>query len=92
MEVEGFTTHVLTALNGEVPKNVSKQTYIIVTLFCGSYFYRMWLDKLCHSTDVNIRKRVSATTCVRARVRVFVRVFACVRACLRACVCVVRQP
>ena len=65
MEVEGFTTHVLTALNGEVPKNVSKQTYIIVTLFCGSYFYRMWLDKLCHSTDVNIRKRVSATTCVR---------------------------
>ena len=33
--------------------------YIIASVFCGSYIYRMWLDKLCHSTDVNIRKRVS---------------------------------
>eukprot|EP00750_Incisomonas_marina_P001367 INCI11140.1.p1 GENE.INCI11140.1~~INCI11140.1.p1 ORF type:complete len:484 (+),score=84.20 INCI11140.1:77-1528(+) len=62
LEIEGFTSHVLAALNGIVPKNVSKNMYIIVTVFCGSYFYRRWLDKLCHATDVNIRKRVSATT------------------------------
>ena len=51
LEIEGFTSHVLAALNGIVPKNVSKNMYIIVTVFCGSYFYRRWLDKVRQLTD-----------------------------------------